>query len=147
MKVCSGCQAVFDGRKWNGAPRLSHENIAKLEQTLCTTCKRIRDRVAMGTVYLDGDIVAARPDEIMRMIRREEEIEQARNHCSRILDINRDGRKMTVRTVNSLLAIHIARQFKKAFKGRMDVFKDTPGRRPRNKQSEGTVAVKWVQHP
>ncbi len=148
MKVCPDCQAVFDGKKWNCAPRVRENNFAKAERALCVGCKRVRDKVAFGTAYLEGEVIASRRDEILRMIRREEEIEQAYNHCSRILTINhKGGRKMTVQTANSLLAIHIAKQFKKAFKGRIEIFKDTPGHRPRNKQSEGTVAVKWIQSP
>lgn len=147
MKICSECNAYFDGKKWTATCRLPRSESAELEETLCTACKRIRDKIVLGTVHLDGDVIASRPDEIMRMIRREEEIERSRNHCSRIFDIDRNGRKMTIRTVNSLLAIHIAKQFKKAFKGRMEIFKDTPGHRPRNKQSEGTVSVKWIQSP
>lgn len=147
MQTCPACHAVFDGRKWNSPSHVSRENRDRAEQALCTACKRIRDKVTLGTVYLDGEIIASRTEEILRMIRREEEIEHNRNYCSRILDIRTNGKKMTIRTVNSLLAIHIARQFKKAFKGRMEIFKDTPGHRPRNKQSEGTVAVKWIQSP
>jgi hypothetical protein len=145
MKICSECNAFFDGRKWTNTCQYPRSNSHKLDQTLCVACKRIRDRVVFGTVYLEGEVIAKRADEIMRMIQKEEEIERARNHCSRILDVNRDGQKMTIRTVNSLLAIHIAKQFKKAFKGKMEVFKDTPGHMPRNKQSEGTVSVRWIQ--
>ncbi|RJP17291.1 MAG: hypothetical protein C4520_17030 [Candidatus Abyssobacteria bacterium SURF_5] len=107
----------------------------------------MRDKIVFGTVYLEGEVIASRPEEVMRMIRREERIEQARNHCSRILDINSNGQKMKVQTVNSTLAIHIAKQLKKAYKGRMQIYRNTPGHRPRNKQSEGTVAVKWTQYP
>ena len=145
MKVCAECKAVYDGRKWDGSAHLSLRNFEKLEKTLCTPCKRVRGNVALGVVYLNGEVLESRAEEIVRMIRREEEIERTRNHCSRILDIRCEGPKMTIRTVNSQLAIHIAKQFKKKFKGRMDIFKDTPGHRPRNKQSEGTVSVKWVQ--
>ena len=147
MKMCSECLAVYDGRIWKSSSQLSKKELAKLDRTLCTACKRIRDKIAFGTVHLDGDIIVSRRSEIMRMVQREEEIARARNHNSRILDIKCDGRKMTVRTINSLLAIHIARQFKKAFKGRMEIYKDTPGQRPRNKQTEGTVSVKWIQNP
>ena len=147
MKVCPDCQAVFNGRKWNGTCQVSESNLANAERSLCTGCKRMRDKVAFGTVYLNGEVIASRSGEIMRMIRREEEIEQGYNHCSRILTIDRRGEKMTVRTVNSLLAIHIAKQLRKAYKGRIEIFKDSPGHRPRNKQSEGTVAVKWIQSP
>ena len=145
MKVCKKCNAVFNGKKWNGSHELSKDSLARLDPTLCTGCKRIRDRIVLGTVHLDGEVILSQPDELMRMIRREEEIERSHNYCSRILDIKRDGRKMTIRTVNSSLAIHIAKQFKKTFKGRLDIHKDTPGHRPRNKDTEGTVSVKWRQ--
>ena len=145
MKICTTCQAVFNGKKWNGAHTMSEEKLAELKPSLCTACKRIRDNIVFGTVHLEGEALVTRTDEIMRMIRREEEIERSHNFCSRILDIKRNGRKMTIRTVNSSLAIHIAKQFKKTFKGRLDIYKDTPGHRPRNKDSEGTVSVKWSQ--
>jgi hypothetical protein len=147
MKFCPQCQSVFDGRKWTQTHQLSPKKLAALEHTLCTACKRVRDKVALGTVHLDGDVITSRSHEIMRMIKREVAIEQTRNHCSRIVDVRRDGNRMTIQTVNSLLAIHIARQFKRAFRGRMEIFKDTPGHRPRNKQTEGTVSVKWTQNP
>lgn len=147
MKVCSKCHAVHNGKRWNGAHEISRRKLEEMEKTLCTACKRMRDKVALGTVHLNGEVIVLRKDEIMRMIRREEEIEKSRNHCSQILDVKCDGQKMTVQTVNSLLAIHIAKQFKKAFKGRMEIYKDTPGHRPRNKDTEGTVSVKWIQNP
>ncbi|MBI5115172.1 hypothetical protein HZA56_01740 [Candidatus Poribacteria bacterium] len=147
MKVCSECNAVFDGRKWRSTPETDRHGVAVLEKTLCTACKRMRDKVVLGTVHLDGEVIASRSGEILRMIRHEEEIERARNHTSRILDIHSSGQKMTIRTVNSLLAIHIAKQFKQAFKGRIDIFKDSPGHRPRSKQDEGTISVKWMQNP
>jgi len=145
MKICTTCDAVYNGKKWNGSPELSAKNLANLDPTLCTVCKRVRDRVALGTVHLEGDVIASRHEEIIRMIRHEEEIERSHNYCSRIMDIKRNGRKMTIQTVNSSLAIHIAKQLKKTFRGRMDIYKDTPGHRPRNKQTEGTVSVKWAQ--
>jgi hypothetical protein len=107
----------------------------------------MRDKIALGTVYLKGEVLVSRPEEVLRMIRREEQIEQAHNHCSRILDIDSAGQKMTIQTVNSLLAIHIGKQLKKAYRGRMQIYKNTPGHRPRNKDSEGSVAVTWTQHP
>jgi hypothetical protein len=145
MKVCKKCHDVFNGKKWNALHGLSKEELDTFETTMCTGCKRIRDRIVLGTVHLNGEAIASRTDEVIRMIRREEEIERSHNHCSRILDIKHDGRKMTIQTVNSSLAVHIARQLKKAFKGRLEIYKDTPGHRPRNKQGEGTVSVKWSQ--
>jgi hypothetical protein len=145
MKVCTSCQAVYNGKKWNGSYDMPEKSFAKLERTLCTACKRIRDKIVFGTVHLEGDVLAERTDEIMRMIKHEEDIERSHNFCSRILDIKRNGSKMTIQTINSSLAIHIAKQFKKSFKGRLEIYKDTPGHRPRNKDTEGTVSVKWSQ--
>jgi len=116
-------------------------DVAKADTTVCPGCKRVRDKIARGTVYLEGEALASRPDEVMRLIRREEEIEKSYNNCSRILGITSDGQKMVIRTANSLLAIHIAKQLKKTFKGRMQIYKNSPGHRPRSKQGEGTVAV------
>ena len=147
MKICPHCRSVQNGRKWNSSQSSPPRSQAKVEYALCTGCKRMRDKTALGRVHLEGEAISERPDEILRMIRREERIEQSRNHCSRILDINCEGRKMIVHTVNSLLAIHIAKQLKKSFKGKMHIYKNTPGHRPRNKDGEGTVTVKWTQHP
>jgi hypothetical protein len=79
MKVCTSCQAVYNGKKWTGSYELPEKIFAQLERTLCTACKRIRDKIVFGTVHLEGDVLAERTDEIMSMIRHEEEIEKSHN--------------------------------------------------------------------
>ena len=147
MKVCRSCPSVHDGRKWTvdrerwGEMR-GREGVAEV---LCEACRRMRDRLVFGIVYLEGPVLVERRDEILRMVRREEEIEANRNHLSRILDIQEEGSKWTITTINQWMALHIAKQFKKAFKGRMEVDRDPSGRRGRGTKGRNAVVVKWRQ--
>lgn len=88
-------------------------------------------------VYLSGKVLAEKPDEVRKLIRREEQIELAKNHLSQILNIDHRGRKMTITTINQWLAIHLGKQFKKTFKGHLKIDRD-----PFSKEE---AVVQWSQ--
>lgn len=146
MRVCTHCKAIHDGRKWFYDGKLFSKLIEnkKAETTLCETCKRVRDRIICGIVYLEGDIIEKNRDEIMRMIKREEAIERSHNHLSRILDIIQDKNRIMIQTINQRLAIHIGKQMKKRFKGSsLEISGGISGHRSRGKDDREEVVVRW----
>ena len=149
MKICQSCYSIHDGKKWFTDEQQWHELSEKhVASILCEACRRMRNRVVHGIVYLRGNVIRDRREEIIRMIRREEEIKSSRNHLSRILRINtQEDDQMTITTINQWLAIHIGKQFKKAFKGRMEIERDASGRRGRGTKGREEVVVRWWQEP
>ena len=146
MTICRQCPSIHDGKKWY-TDREQWEQLKELgsDEVLCIACKRIRDKAVYGIVYLEGPVLKERHDEIMRMIRHEEEIESQRNHLSHILSIEPAGEKMTITTINQWMAMHIGRQFKKAFKGRLEIARDSSARRGRGTKGKDEVVVRWWQ--
>lgn len=146
MKICRSSFSIHDGKKWVTDEKKWHGlKDTGTDLVICEACRRVRDKVVHGIVYLQGGVISERRDEIIRMVRREEQIEASRNHLSRILALQPNGDKMTITTINQWLAIHIGKQFKKAFKGRMEIARDSSGRRGRGTKGREEVVVRWWQ--
>lgn len=146
MKICRSCPSVHDGKKWYvDREKWQELRDSGVEEVLCEACRRMRDGVVCGIVYAEGPVLEERRDEVLRMVRYEEEIESKRNHLSRILEIREEGSKWTITTINQWMALHIAKQLRKAFKGRMEIERDPSGRRGRGTKGREAVIVKWVQ--
>jgi len=146
MKICQNCLAIHDGKKWmKNMEKKEKIGDRELKKVLCEACKRKRDKIVYGIVYLEGPVLKERRDEIMQMIKKEEEIESSHNHLSQVLSIDADEDKMTITTINQWLALHLGKQFQKTFKGRLDIERDTSGRRGRGTKGREEVVVRWQQ--
>lgn len=146
MKICRKCFSVNNGKKWvTNQEKWQQTKEAGADEVLCEACRRIRDKIVYGIVYLEGPVLAERRDEIMRMLKREEEIEVSHNHLSRILAIEDNTTKVVITTINQWLAMHIGKQFKKTFKGRLKISRDPSGRRGRGTKGREEVVVHWWQ--
>ena len=145
MKVCRKCYAVHNGKKWVPNTGLAQVAGDSVEYVLCEACKRKRDKIVYGIVYLEGSVLQDRRDEILKMIKKEEEIEIKHNHLSRILSIEQNKNKMTITTINQWMALQLGKQFKKTFKGKLEIFRDVSGRGGRGTKGREEVVVRWKQ--
>jgi len=146
MNICRECGAIHDGKKWIKKPEEKVKfNDVKKKNVLCEACKRKRDKIVYGIVYLEGPVLQERREEIMNMIKKEEEIESSHNHLSQILSIDSHKTKMTITTINQWMALHLGQQFQKTFKGRLEISRDTSGRRGRGIKGREEVVVRWQQ--
>ena len=143
MKQCRQCFSVHDGKKWTMKSEKDKNEF--LPKVLCEACKRKRDKIVHGIVYLNGPVLEEKKDEVMRMLLREEEIETSHNHLSQILDIEQHKGRMVITTINQWMALHLGRQFKKTYKGSLKIDRDTPGRRGRGEKGREEVVVHWKQ--
>ena len=143
MKVCRKCHAIHDGKKWvreDAGDLKGNEKIV-----LCEACKRKRDKIVHGIVYLSGPVLSEKKDEVMNMLRNEQEREISHNHLSQILNIEYNKDQMTITTINQWLALHLGKQFKKNYKGSLQIDRDTSGRRGRGEKGREEVVVYWRQ--
>jgi len=145
MKVCRKCHAVHDGKKWIPNTEFKKEIHDNVEYVLCEACKRKRDKIVHGIVYLEGQVLQDRKDEIQKMIKKEEEIESRHNHLSKILSIEQYKNKMTITTINQWMALQLGKQFKKMFKGKLEIFRDASSKRGRGSKGREEVVVRWKQ--
>jgi hypothetical protein len=121
--VCPQCRAVFHKGHWQWAPAPQGA-----EEMLCQACHRINDRYPAGIVTLTGPVVAAHKDEIVRLIRHQEEAEKPEHPLNRLIDIAAEAPDhLVVSTTDIHLPRRIGAAVTRAYHGAVDEHFDEGG--------------------
>ena len=118
--VCTDCHALYQRRHWFFDEELyfHHSNDPKTHMVRCPACEKIRDRYAEGQVALrESPFLTAHKDEILRLVRNEEERAKGMNPLERIIEIREAPEGITVTTTNEKLAQRIGRTLKNSYQG------------------------------
>jgi NMD protein affecting ribosome stability and mRNA decay len=120
VAVCTGCEAVYQRRHWfidhNAYIREAMQPTTRM--VLCPACQKIRDHYAEGQVTLrPSPFFTAHKDEIVRLIRNEEERAKGFNPLERIVEFTDSDDEIVVTTTNEKLAQRIGRALKSAYQG------------------------------
>ncbi len=117
IAVCESCRAVYMKKRWYGAGEaaLSKTQPAKV---VCPACLKMRDNFPGGIVTLRGDYVLAHKQDVMNLVRNEEERARGFNPLERVMSIKENGHgSIVISTTNEKLAQRLGRAIKKAFHG------------------------------
>ena len=118
--VCEGCHAVYQNKRWSADTELYDrvmENPA-VATLVCPACLKIRDNFPGGIVTLKGHYVLPHKQDLMNLIKNEEERARGFNPLERIMTIKENGHgSLVVTTTNEKLAQRLGRALKKAFHG------------------------------
>jgi hypothetical protein len=120
--VCPQCAAVYIEGRWCWAERPANAN-----EELCQACHRINDNFPAGVVTLSGDFLAGHKDDIMNIVRRQEEIEMAEHPFNRIMAINPDPEQIEITTTDLHLPRRIGTALKSAYDGNLDMTYEEDG--------------------
>lgn len=95
--VCPRCHAVYEAGRWQWGPRP-----AGAEEIVCQACHRIADHCPAGVVTLQGAYVAQHHDELLALVRHQEEQEKADHPLNRIMEIRdtTDGLELTTTDIH-----------------------------------------------
>jgi hypothetical protein len=110
--LCPNCGAVHLGGRWQwtlataGSPR-----------QICPACRRIRDGMPAGRLVLQGPYVAAHAAELVRLARRQGELERAEHAMHRIIDIDQQGERIEITTTDIHLPRRIGEALERAHDG------------------------------
>lgn len=115
--VCPECGAVFQNGRWQWAPRAPEG----ANEAVCQACRRARDKYPAGTVTVSGAFVDAHRDEILNLIRHQEELEKGERPLHRIMDVERGPGRIVVTTTDIHLPRRIGDALHRAFRGELDV--------------------------
>ena len=114
--ICPECRAVFHQGRWQWAeftPADAHEEI-------CQACHRTRDKYPAGILTLSGEFVRGHRDEILHLVRNQEELEKGERPLHRVMDIEEEPGRIVVSTTDIHLPRRIGKAVHKAYKGDLD---------------------------
>lgn len=120
--VCPQCGAVYHEGRWQWA-----ERPAGAQEALCQACQRINDDFPAGVVTLTGAFIDGHRDEILHVIRRQEEIEKPDHPFNRIMAVKTEADAITVTTTDLHLPRRIGEALKAAFDGALHFNYDEDG--------------------
>jgi ribosomal subunit interface protein len=118
--ICPECGAMYRGGRW----QWRDEGIkapAGANETTCPACRRIRDGYPAGTLTISGAFLALHRDDVMGVLRAEEQIETAEHPLNRVMDIKETDGTIVVTTTDIHLPRRIAEALYRAYEGELSV--------------------------
>ncbi|HGL4257063.1 BCAM0308 family protein [Burkholderia dolosa] len=96
---CDGCGAVCDAGRWTwyATPR-------ERRQLECPACKRVREQAPAGELVLHGAYLHAHRTTILDLIERQAALEMSEHALERIMEIDKSGDALIVRTTGTHMA-------------------------------------------
>jgi len=122
MAVCTKCHTVYYNKRWYIDEELYQKKILmkKIDKVLCPACRKIKDNFPGGIVRLRGSFLNNHKDEIINLIRNEEERARGYNPLERIIKIKDISNELEVTTTNEKLAQRIGKSIHKACQGKVE---------------------------
>ncbi len=123
VKICSRCDAVFDGHKWFYDEE-EHSRLAQSGQatfTLCPGDERIEKRRIDGVVSLKSPVLLEHRQDAMNLIANIADRQKHRNVAARIFALKEEGEEIEIQTTDLDLAERIGKEFAKAFSGDLEI--------------------------
>lgn len=119
---CKKCHAIFHNKHWFfDEPKLKALKAdGKRHEVVCPACQKIQDRFASGTVRLSGEFLKGHREEILNLVKNEEQRAMGMNPLERIIQISSRGREIEVTTTHEKLAQRIGKSLHRAFSGEVD---------------------------
>lgn len=114
--ICPDCGAAFHDGRWQWVahpPENAHEE-------RCQACHRVRDEYPAGTVTLTGSFVDGHKDEILGLVRNQEDLEKAEHPLHRIMKIEEAPGSIVVSTTDIHLPRRIGEHLQHAFRGDLE---------------------------
>ncbi|HXN07803.1 MAG TPA: BCAM0308 family protein [Nitrospiria bacterium] len=118
---CGICQSVYHRKRWyTKEDRLDLDVSEKtMTITVCPTCRKTRENYPQGVVTLRGEFLAENKDEILHLIRNEEERTKRINPVARIISVKDTDDGIEIQTTSERFAERLGKEVKKAFKGEL----------------------------
>ncbi len=120
--VCPQCGAVYRGGRWQWA-----ERPPQAHETICQACHRINDEFPAGVVRIGGAFLKLHRNEILHIVRRQEEIEKPEHPLNRIMKISDELDWLVVTTTDLHLPRRIGEALEAAFGGKLRFDYDEDG--------------------
>jgi len=120
--ICRTCHAVHQNERWSLDPKIYEEAVKTegVQYITCPACQKLRDRQPGGIVTLSSDFIPEHRQEILNLIRNEDERARNVNPLERVMEIEEDTNEIVVTTTNEKLAQRLGRALYRAYKGHVE---------------------------
>lgn len=115
---CGNCGLVYTEGRWVDA--CLDEDIQANEE-LCPACRRERDRVPEGLVYLSGSYLEEHKSEILNISKNQEATAQSTRPLQRIMWVDHESNSVEIATTSEHLARRIGKAIHRAHQGSLDI--------------------------
>ncbi len=120
VSVCERCHAVNSNKRWSVAPE-RYDTVMQDPATtvmVCPACRKMQDDIPGGIVTLKGGYVLPHKQELLNLVKNEEERARGFNPLERVMSVKENGNgSLIITTTNERLAQRLGRAIKKAFHG------------------------------
>jgi NMD protein affecting ribosome stability and mRNA decay len=120
---CPECRAIYHDQRWTMDEAIVTRLTVEREQqpmVVCPACRKSEMRDPGGIVTLRGGFWREHRDEVLNLIRNEEERTIETNPHERLMDIAEEGDHLVVWTTNEKLAQRLGRALEKAYDGELE---------------------------
>jgi NMD protein affecting ribosome stability and mRNA decay len=120
VSVCEQCHAVYSNKRWSLSPERYDMVMRDPTVTLmvCPACHKMHDDLPGGIVTLKGAYVLPHKQELLNLVKNEEERARGMNPLERVMSIKENGSgSLVINTTNERLAQRLGKAIKKAFHG------------------------------
>jgi NMD protein affecting ribosome stability and mRNA decay len=114
---CPKCKAIYKEGRWVWEKQLKN----KSREVLCPACRRIEENFPSGILHLKGKYLENHWEEILNLIKNQEEIEKSEHPLQRIISLEKEGEKATLSTTYPQLARRIGEAIHRAHKGKLKI--------------------------
>jgi NMD protein affecting ribosome stability and mRNA decay len=120
--VCTVCGAIYTEKRWYLKEQVDPEKLRNqpVHFTTCPACRKIHDRNPGGVVHITGRFAKTHSDDILSLIRNENDRAMMVNPLERIIDIETNESGYKVLTTNERLAQRIGKALHMAYSGNID---------------------------
>ncbi len=110
--MCTECKALFLNGRWSWKKPPVDSN-----RVICPACQRIADNYPAGRIEIKGPFFKRHREEILNLIRNEEELEKGEHPMERIMSIIDEEDSVLVTTTGVHIARRIGDALSRAYQG------------------------------
>ena len=122
ISQCKECGAIHHSHRWYLPESLPRDFLKgkEVHPVVCPACRKIADGMPGGVLRLSGEFLHQHREDILRLIRNEENAARLDNPLERIMSIEEDGGATVIHTTNEKLAQRLGKAVHKAYSGKLD---------------------------